>query len=100
FSRDWSSDVCSSDLADRGERDADALGGPYEGHPAQGVAAEPALVARGPAAGDQTFGLVEVQGGDGRAAAGGELADRELVDLLWNLGHSPNPTHRPAARVR
>jgi hypothetical protein len=79
-------------LADGGERDADALGGADEGDPAQGVTAVAALVARGAAAADQALGLVEVQGGDGGAAAGGELADRELVDLLWNPVHSSNPT--------
>ncbi|GGP99968.1 hypothetical protein GCM10010266_23980 [Streptomyces griseomycini] len=39
-----------------------------------------------------------MQGGDGGAAAGGELADRELVDLLWNLGHPSEPTGPSGAR--
>ena len=58
-------------LPDRGERDADALRGPDERDPAQRVPGVAALVARGAAAADQALGLVEVQGGDGGAAAGG-----------------------------
>ncbi|GGL08816.1 hypothetical protein GCM10010094_82030 [Streptomyces flaveus] len=34
-----------------------------------------------------------MQGGYGGAAAGRQLADREFMDLLWNLGHSFKPTH-------
>ncbi|BDD71221.1 hypothetical protein JCM4020_18410 [Streptomyces coelicolor] len=39
-----------------------------------------------------------MQGGDRGAAAVGELADRELLDLLWNLRHPSNPTD-PIARA-
>jgi hypothetical protein len=38
-----------------------------------------------------------VQGGDSGAATGGELAYREFVDLLGDLGHALKPTYRVTA---
>src|SRR5688572_10299458 len=48
-------------LPDRGERDADPLGGPHEGDPAQHLPGVAALVAGGAPAPDQPFALVEAK---------------------------------------
>lgn len=85
-------------VADAGERDPDALRGAHEGHPAQRVAAVAALVAGGAAAGDQALGLVEVERGDGHAAARGELADGEFVDFSGICGTRSSVVGGPGIR--
>ena len=70
---------------DLGQRDADTLRGADERHPAQHGPRIAPLVAGRPAGGDQTPGLVEVQRGDRRAAARGQLADGDLPCCRVNL---------------
>jgi hypothetical protein len=66
-------------LLDAGERDADALGGADERHPAQHRALVAPLVPGGAAGGDQAAFLIKVQRGDRDAAAGRQLARGELA---------------------
>jgi hypothetical protein len=69
-------------LPDVGERNAGSLRCPDEREAAQYVARVPALVPGGSHADDQPLPFVEVQRRHGDAAAGGDLADGELVGGL------------------
>ena len=65
--------------ADPLERDAGGAAGLDERDPPEGRALVPALVSARPSRGDQSLALVEAERRGGDAAAGGELADRQLV---------------------
>jgi hypothetical protein len=72
---------------DLAERDADCLRRADERHSAQHVPGVATLVPRCPSALDETLGVVEVQGRHAHAAAGRQLADRQLPGDTRRCNH-------------
>jgi pyridoxamine 5'-phosphate oxidase family protein len=75
-------------VLDASEGDAHGLRGADERHSPEYLPREPPLVPRGARAVDKAFGLVEVEGRDGDAAAGRYLAHSQLGRRTRGSGHS------------
>jgi len=65
--------------ADLAELEAHALGGLDDGQAAQDISPVPPLATLRPLGRDETLGLVEAQGGHGKAGTAGDCADGQLT---------------------